>query len=136
MKKTRVLTIEQFVDLSKKCMSQEVGFDEYYPADTALVVLRRDVVCADMHTQCKSAKTVVRRFFQQLKALCEGYERFENIVSCAISGWDGNGYLKDNEISEHGYNWSVENLGDGEWYIFLNVDMNKNQELAEMAAKI
>lgn len=135
MKKTRVLTGAQFDALSEKWISQEIDLDEYYPIDTALVVFRRNVICADMHTQCKTAKTVVKRFFQQLNALCNGYEKFESIAQSAIKGWDGKGYLKEDERSE-GYVWSIENLEDDEWYIFLNIDMTTNQEFKELEASI
>ena len=136
MKKTRVLTREQFDNLSHRWIEREVGSDEYYPQDTAMLVVGEKTIDADMQTTCKLAKTVVRRFFSQLKALDSGYEKLEEIVACAISQWEGKDFVKQNWMYEYGYCWSVENLGDDEWYIFLNVDITRMEEFTPFANSV
>lgn len=128
MKKTRVLSFERFNELSERLMRNDASIDEYYPEDTVLIVVSEKAVCADLHTKCVSSKTAVKRFFQQLKALEICYTEFEKIVFSKIVSWDESGFLKSDKMEDSGYCWSIENLGDGEWYIYLNIMLDTHPD--------
>lgn len=90
-------------------------------------------IAIDMMTECKSWKTAVRRFgktfcnvSEDVDAWIEGMEE-----SCSngcfkdLTGWIMAGCNDPREISNQAkygtYNWSVEEVSEGLWYIYLNI---------------
>lgn len=75
-------------------------------------------ICSDCTTACKSYKTALRRFF---KVLTENNET-------VLSGWYAeilesceNGYFQMSD-TESGFHWGVEEVSEGVWYVYLNID--------------
>lgn len=95
------------------------SFDEFSASGTAgnwntITVIRENGwIKSDLMTECKSYKTALRRFFDSLKDIPEIAEWRDCITeSCEC------GYFKENELQN--YAWAVEEINEGEWYIFLN----------------
>lgn len=87
-------------------------------------------ISVDMTTKCKSFKTALHRF---AKAFAE-YDCIKDWADGMLESCEA-GYFKDitlpswcntvaefKEFNDFGvYCWSVEEIDDGEWYIFLNI---------------
>lgn len=95
------------------------SFDEFSASgttgnwNTITVIRENGWIKSDLMTECKSYKTALRRFFDNLKDIPEVAEWHDCIAeSCEY------GYFKENESQR--YAWAVEEINEGEWYIFLN----------------
>lgn len=120
------------------------SFDEFSASGTAgnwntITVIREDGwIKSDLMTECKSYKTALRRFFDNLKDVPEVAEWRDCITeSCEC------GYFKENEPQS--YAWAVEEINEGEWYIYLNTRTEQtdnepngttDKEVDEMAQNI
>lgn len=89
--------------------------------ETVAVVNKADgYVCADVVTACKSWHTALDRFFKAL-ANDPRFDGWKDTIEYGVKtlGW------KDRETVNGQYTggwfWEVENLGNGSWYISLNV---------------
>lgn len=108
------------------------SFEEFSEAEVSnewealTVVTENGWIKADLMTECKSWKTALRRFFKALDP--------DN--SDVLSGWyecmkesAESGYFKlnDSRMADGSrnqcmtYAWEIEEMNDGEWYIFLNI---------------
>ena len=109
--------------------------EDLYTDHRAVAVHKNGWTCYDMQTSCKSWKTALRRFFSAIdpENVGVGFARFDLeylFESCE------NGCFKDQTILDYAgrltgfgwYSWSVEQLDDNLWYIFLNV---KDEEYDE-----
>lgn len=80
-------------------------------------------ICSDCTTACKSYKTALRRFF---KALTENGESLISNWYAEILESCENGYFK---MSDSGsYSWGIEEVSDGVWYVFLNINRAVHDE--------
>lgn len=108
------------------------SFDEFYDAEIAgewealTVVTENGWTKADLMTECKSWKTALRRFFKTLDP--DSAEEFDGWFECMRESAE-NGCFKMNDSrmadgsrNPHmSYAWEIEEMNDGEWYIFLNI---------------
>lgn len=87
-------------------------------------------VAADFFTECKSAKTAIRRFVRVFSESFPDVKDWgEGMLESIESGYwhsDSHGYQDAEE--EHriaqtfgAFSWGIEETMDGEWYIYLNV---------------
>lgn len=120
------------------------SFDEFSASGTAgnwntITVIREDGwIKSDLMTECKSYKTALRRFFDNLKDVPEVAEWRDCITeSCECGCFEGN--------EPQSYAWAVEEINEGEWYIFLNTRTEQtdnepngttNKEVGKMAQNI
>ena len=101
--------------------------DETLHADETMTVVRDGQwLKADLVTNCKSWKTALRRFFNNLPE-----DKTHGWYDCLLESAE-NGYFKmdDSMMADGsrnpvpGYFWEIEELdcpGEPSWYIFLNV---------------
>lgn len=99
-------------------------------------------ISADMFTECKSYKTALRRFEKTFASVPEITDWIEGIrESCEngcfedTTGWKPAWSHDPEEIKELAkngtYSWSVEEISEGRWYIFLNISgVYANREAA------
>lgn len=93
-------------------------------------------ISMDMMTECKSYKTALRRFKkafegcsndtaanENISAWIEGMkECCENGCFYDLTGWMTGQKELDEQTRKYGtYNWSVEEIDEGRWYIYLNI---------------
>ena len=78
----------------------------------------------DVTTACRSYKTAIRRFFDGLPYIpaVEGWEECIK-ESCDNGYFSGNDFTMGDGTRNETPSWSygVEEVGDGLWYVFLNV---------------
>ena len=108
------------------------SFEEFSDAEVAgewealTVITENGWIKADLMTECKSWKTALRRFFKALDP--DSAEEFEGWYECMRESAES-GYFKMNDSrmadgSRNPYSfyaWEIEEMNDGEWYIFLNI---------------
>lgn len=108
------------------------SFEEFSDAEVAgewealTVVTENGWIKADLMTECKSWKTALRRFFKALDP--DSAEEFEGWYECMRESAES-GYFKmnDSRMADGSrnpymsYAWEIEEMNDGEWYIFLNI---------------
>lgn len=108
------------------------SFEEFSEAEVAgewealTVVTENGWIKADLMTECKSWKTALRRFFRALDP--SSAEEFSGWYECMRESAE-NGYFKlnDSRMADGSrnpymsYAWEIEEMNDGEWYIFLNI---------------
>lgn len=108
------------------------SFEEFSEAEVSgewealTVVTESGWIKADLMTECKSWKTALRRFFRALDP--SSAEEFSGWYECMREGAE-NGYFKmnDSRMADGSrnpymsYAWEIEEMNDGEWYIFLNI---------------
>lgn len=108
------------------------SFEEFSDAEVAgewealTVLAENGWIKADLMTECKSWKTALRRFFKALNP--NGDEEFSGWYECMTESAE-NGYFKGNDFTMAdgsrnqcpSYAWEIEEMNDGEWYIFLNI---------------
>lgn len=108
------------------------SFDELSAAEVSgewealTVVTEGGWIKADLVTECKSWKTALRRFFKALNPDNSGL--FNGWCECMMESAE-NGYFKGNDFTMAdgsrnpcpSYAWEIEEMNDGEWYIFLNI---------------
>lgn len=118
------------------------GFEEFSDAEVAgewealTVVTENGWIKADLMTECKSWKTALRRFFKALDP--DSAEEFEGWYECMRESAE-NGYFKGNDFTMAdgsrnpytSYVWEIEEMNDGEWYIFLNIHPGKYETVEE-----
>ena len=88
------------------------------------VIREKGWIKTDLMTECKSFKTVLRRFFTNLAHIPDIADWYDCILeSCENGCFSMNDCLRaDGSINpDRWYSWGVENLDDDLWYIFLNV---------------
>lgn len=109
-----------------------MSMEEFETADVAgewealTVVDEAGWLKIDLMTECKRWQTAVRRFFKAIGAdvRIDGWQ--ECIEECC-----SNGFFRESDYyvdtlngvrnEYHSYSWEVEEINDGQWYIFLNV---------------
>ena len=106
------------------------SFNEFENSNVAgtynqIVIIRENgwVKC-DLMTKCKSYKTVLKRFFDNLKIdnkdnINAWYETMLELCENGI--FKENGELYGVSNNEFGYVWGIEEIDDGTWYIFFNI---------------
>lgn len=108
------------------------SFEEFSEAEVSTewealtVVTENGWIKADLMTECKSWKTALRRFFRALDP--SSAEEFSGWYECMRESAE-NGYFKmnDSRMADGSrnpymsYAWEIEEMNDGEWYIFLNI---------------
>lgn len=125
------------------------NFDEFSAAEvsgereTLTVVTENGWIKADLMTECKSWKTALRRFFKALDP--NNAEEFKGWYECMRESAE-NGYFKmnDSRMADGSRNpymsfaWEIEEMDDGEWYIFLNIhpgEYETEEETEETASE-
>lgn len=87
-------------------------------------------VAADFFTECKSAKTAIRRFVRVFSEIFPDVKDWgEGMLESIESGYwnsDSHGYQDAEEERRiantfGAFSWGIEEAMDGEWYIYLNV---------------
>ena len=113
------------------------SFDEFHESGTAgnyeevTVIHENGWVKSDLLTECKSWKTVLRRFFKMLgnDGIFEGWkETIEESIE--------NGFFTMNDFTLSdgsknpfpGYAFEVEEIDENVWYIFLNLKESTDEE--------
>ena len=76
---------------------------------------------ADLFTECKSWKTVIRRF----KKAFSDYKPVQDWIDCIYEMCE-NGFFSchsDNDYEDYrdGYAFEIEETSEGLWYMFLNI---------------
>ena len=108
------------------------SFDEFHAAEVSgewealTVVTEGGWINSDIMTECKSWKTALRRFFKALDP--DNSDVFSVWHECMMGSAE-NGYFKMNDFTMAdgsrnpcpSYAWEIEDMNDGEWYIFLNI---------------
>lgn len=116
--------------------------DENSQGNERLTVVRENGwIKADLLTECKSWKTAVRRFF----ANHPDSRVIDDWQGCMTEGAE-NGFFKDSDYmlangtknEFFSYCYEIEEVGDGLWYIFLNVSEDRYEEptAAEIVERI
>lgn len=89
--------------------------------ETVAVVNKADgYVCADVATFCKSWRTALDRFFKAL-ANDSRFDGWKGTIEYGVKTWGWSDRETVNGQYTGGWFWQVENLGNGSWYISLNV---------------
>lgn len=118
------------------------NFEEFSEAEVSgewealTVVAENGWINADLMTECKSWKTALRRFFKVLDP--NNAEEFEGWYECMRECAE-NGYFKmnDSRMADGSHNpymsfaWEIEEMDDGEWYIFLNIHPGEYETVKE-----
>ena len=94
--------------------------------ETVFVIREGGWIKTDLFTECKRASTAVKRFFRGL----DGMPWFDGWEDCILEAIE-NGCYKQNDFTmgdgtrneEPSWAWELEEVMDGEWYMFLNVKM-------------
>lgn len=108
------------------------SFEEFSEAEVSTewealtVVTENGWIKADLMTECKSWKTALRRFFKALDP--DNSDVFSGWYECMKESAEG-GYFKmnDSHMADGSrnkfmtYAWEIEEMNEGEWYIFLNI---------------
>ena len=92
--------------------------------ETVFIIMENGWTKGDMFTECKQARTAIKRFFKMAGGL-PGYDGWEACILESIE----NGCYKQNDFTmgdgtrnpEPSWSWELEEIDDGEWYFFLNV---------------
>lgn len=108
------------------------SFEEFSDAGVAgewealTVVTENGWIKADLMTECKSWKTALRRFFKALDP--DSAEEFDGWCECMRESAESGCFkLNDSRMADGSrnpfmtYAWEIEEMNDGEWYIFLNI---------------
>ena len=118
------------------------SFDAFDVSETAgeydrlTIINENGWLKTDLLTECKSPKTAINRFFRALNP--DNYNDFcvwqEEITGATSAGiFKGNDMLLANgaKNDKPSYFWEVEQIDDGLWYIFLNLEIYTHLRSAE-----
>lgn len=112
------------------------NFESFHDSDTAgeyerITIIRENGwINCDLMTECKSFKTAIKRFFNNLTFIPEIAEWLDFVLeSCECGTFKCNDFTMGNgeKNDTPGYAWEVEEINDCVWYIFLNVRAETKQ---------
>ena len=98
-----------------------------YRYDTAYIVKKGGWTDCDMETECATYKTAIKRFFRAIDPEGKGVGYGRWTADMLIESCDNGCFAQNDGMMADGtknplpsFYWSVEELDDGVWYIFLN----------------